>query len=152
MSKLFEKALDCLPSNPEEAYRHFKVIKDELESHAKAEEEVLFHPLMSRLESYDAEAVVLEGEQEHHVFALLLKELSQIDCHAPEWGAKLTVLSELVEHHVEEEERDIFPKAKEIFSGFETENMATELVKTKAAMKTQVDSLLSQEAKILANP
>lgn len=48
-----------------------------------------------------------EGE-EHLVIALLLNELSRMDVDDTDWKAKLTVLSEIVDHHVEEEEGEIF--------------------------------------------
>lgn len=52
--------------------------------------------------------------EEHKVVKRLLKELNSSDKSTKEWGAKLTVLREIVEHHVSEEEGELFKKAKKV--------------------------------------
>ena len=52
---------------------------------------------------------MLEGTQEHHVADVLLEELHRMRKNDERWGAKLKVLQESIEHHIEEEERRMFP-------------------------------------------
>jgi hypothetical protein len=59
-----------------------------------------------------AEEMVDEAFEEHHVVDLVLGELPQVDPEDERFEAKMTVLSELVEHHVEEEEHEMFPLAE----------------------------------------
>jgi hemerythrin-like domain-containing protein len=53
-----------------------------------------------------------EAFEEHHVVDLVLAELPQVDPEDERFEAKMTVLSELVKHHVEEEEEEMFPMAE----------------------------------------
>jgi|SRR5688572_1980818 len=59
---------------------------------------------------------VLEGYQEHHVADLILKELHAVARGDERWGAKFKVLKENIEHHIEEEERRMFPAARAVLS------------------------------------
>jgi len=56
--------------------------------------------------------MVLEAYEEHHVVKTMLKELPRVDPNADNFKAKMTVLKELVAHHVEEEEKEMFPMAE----------------------------------------
>ncbi len=71
-------------------------------------EEHLFYPLV-RQAVPDADFLILEGLEEHHVAKLLLKELDKSSPGDEEFVPKVTVLIEIVRQHVEREERDIFP-------------------------------------------
>ena len=64
---------------------------------------------MVRETNDDISETVDEGEQEHHVAKLLLAEIKQLPDGSDEWVAKVTVLRESVEHHIDEEESDLFP-------------------------------------------
>jgi hypothetical protein len=88
-------------------------IKQALELHTKIEEEI-FYPALRDVESKKAEEMVLEAYEEHHVVKLVLAELPQVDPEDERFHAKMTVLKELIEHHVEEEEDEMFKLAKKI--------------------------------------
>jgi len=81
----------------------------ELTVHELIEEQVLYPALVSHK---TARAIVLEGSQEHHVADVLLKELRRMPKSDERWGAKFKVLQESIEHHIEEEERRMFPIAR----------------------------------------
>jgi len=84
-----------------------------LEGHTTIEEE-LFYPAVKELATKKAEGMVAEAFEEHHVVKLVLAELPNVDPEAERFEAKMTVLSELVEHHAEEEEEEMFKLAKKI--------------------------------------
>jgi hemerythrin superfamily protein len=84
-----------------------------LEGHTTIEEE-MFYPAVRELESKKAEEMVNEAFEEHHVVKLVLQELPKVETDDERFEAKMTVLSELVEHHVEEEEKEMFKLAKKI--------------------------------------
>jgi hemerythrin-like domain-containing protein len=86
-------------------------IESELKLHTKLEEEV-FYPAVREVGTAKAEEMVDEAFEEHHVVDLVLGELPQVDPEDERFEAKMTVLSELVEHHVEEEEHEMFPLAE----------------------------------------
>jgi hemerythrin superfamily protein len=87
-------------------------LKQELLAHAEAEDVVFYQPLKAADTTHD---LILEAEEEHRVVARLLGELERLSPENERWKARATVLKELVEHHVEEEEGDMFKKAKGVF-------------------------------------
>ena len=83
----------------------FARLKDELDIHARVEETVFYPAIKQAAETRE---IVLEGFEEHHVVKMLLKELEAVPVDTEQWTAKLKVLQENVEHHVEEEEGEMF--------------------------------------------
>lgn len=83
---------------------------DELEVHTALEEQIFYPAVHDRSE--ELAEVVDEGVQEHHVADVLIAEAKELDPSAAEWVAKLTVLIESVEHHIGEEETELFPQAR----------------------------------------
>ncbi len=75
-------------------------------------EETIFYPAVQGIGTEDAKDQVLEAIEEHHVVKLVLQELPKVDPKADSFEAKMTVLKELVAHHVEEEEHEMFPMAE----------------------------------------
>jgi hemerythrin superfamily protein len=84
-----------------------------LEGHTLIEEEI-FYPAVRGLETQKAEEMVLEAYEEHHVVKLVLAELPRVNPEDERFEAKMTVLAELVEHHVEEEEKEMFKLAQKL--------------------------------------
>ena len=81
----------------------------ELTVHELIEEKLLYPSLAPHPEVRE---IVLEGTQEHHVADVLLKELRRMDPRDERWAAKWKVLQESIEHHIQEEERQMFPLAR----------------------------------------
>jgi hemerythrin-like domain-containing protein len=91
----------------------FQDFKLALLVHSKVEEAVFY----SQLKSYPPlETNELEAENEHRVAGLLLEELNTMPKNNPEWMAKFMMLKEMLEHHIQEEEQEIFKKAKRALS------------------------------------
>ena len=90
----------------------FATIKGELTLHEVIEEEIFYPELKAHPKAKD---IVLEGYQEHHVVDLLMGELEELDVDDESWGAKAKVMKENVEHHMEEEEGDMFKQARRVF-------------------------------------
>lgn len=82
----------------------------ELSVHAAIEEQV-FYPEVRRLVP-DESAMTLESLEEHHIVKWVLSELEGLDPEHERFQPKVTVLIELVRHHVEEEESDLFPAVR----------------------------------------
>jgi len=82
----------------------------ELTKHATAEEEI-FYPAI-RDDSKENEDLVDEATVEHASAKALISQLSQMDPHDDLYDAKVKVLGEYIDHHVKEEEGEMFPKAK----------------------------------------
>ena len=89
----------------------FSKIQKEWESHMLGEE-IHFYPALRKKESF----MVLERYEEHELGKKLIYELDKLDKDDEHWMPKMGVLQEIIELHIDEEESEIFPKAKEIIS------------------------------------
>jgi hemerythrin-like domain-containing protein len=101
----------------------------ELEVHTKLEEEI-FYPAAKARGSEDVTDVVDEGLEEHHVVELLIAELKQLDPSDGTFDPKFKVLTENVEHHIEEEEGELLPEAAKDL-GSETEQLGNQMEQRK---------------------
>lgn len=102
-----------------------------LTTHEAMEEQVLYPALKAHPEAKD---IVLEGYQEHHVADVVLKELQELPPSDERWGAKLKVLKESLEHHIEEEEGDMFKKARAAFGKAELDDIGRRMQAMKKGM------------------
>ena len=96
-----------------------------IQGHTTIEEEI-FYPAVKGLETKKAEEMVAEALEEHHVVKLVLEELPELDVEDEQFEAKMTVLSELVEHHADEEEDEMFKTARKIGEA-ELEDLGTRM-------------------------
>lgn len=131
MLKTDHRHVQELFSKFEEADKHARSsIADEalaaLEVHAAIEEELVYPAIAEVVEE---EELVNEAKEEHHVAKLLIKELHKMGAGDEKFRTKFKVLGEIVKHHIEEEEGEMFPQAEE--GGLETEQLSQDVVKRK---------------------
>ena len=107
---LFENVLDT--EDGEERQTLMDEIVEKLKVHTQIEEEI-FYPAIREL-GEKGEKMILEALEEHHVVDLVIAELPTLDPEDDRFEAKMTVLCELVNHHVEEEEKEMFKLAKKL--------------------------------------
>jgi hypothetical protein len=98
----------------------FATIKGELTLHEIVEEEIFYPELKAHPKAKD---IVLEGYEEHHVVDVLMGELEALDVSDETWGAKALVMKENVEHHIEEEEGEMFRQARSVFDAAELDDL-----------------------------
>jgi len=109
----------------------FAQLKLELDIHARIEEEIFYPAIKEAKETRD---ITLEAYEEHNVVKQLLAELDELPKSDETWGAKLKVLKENVEHHVEEEEGEMFTSVREVLSREQIEELGARM---EAAKKEQ---------------
>jgi iron-sulfur cluster repair protein YtfE (RIC family) len=111
----------------------FAELKNELDVHTRIEEEILY----PALEEYEeTRSISLEAYEEHALVKQLLEELASAPKDDEQWTAKFTVLKENVEHHVEEEEGEMFQKARKVLSDDDIEELGERLQEAKQAQKS----------------
>jgi len=115
----------------------FARLKAELDLHAMIEEEIFYPALEDTEEAHD---ITLEAYEEHRVVKQLLAELAAEPKDTEEWSAKFTVLKENIEHHVEEEEGELFKKARQVLSAEEIETLGEQLQNAKQQNKSAAAS------------
>ena len=113
----------------------FTQLKTELDIHAMIEETILYPVLEKADPTHD---VTLEAYEEHRLVKQLLGELESEAKDTEEWTAKFTVLKENVEHHVEEEEGEMFKKVRKALSQEEIETLGARLEEAKGKQKAAV--------------
>src|SRR3954454_10277139 len=117
-------------------------IERELKIHAQLEEE-LFYPTFKKVaEDTDAEDLFYEATEEHHVVDMVLPELKASSVKSPEFDAKAKVLKDLIEHHVREEEGEMFPQAQRLM----TDAQLRELGEAMGARKKTLQAMWTNPA------
>jgi hypothetical protein len=113
----------------------FATIKGELTVHEVIEEEI-FYPALK--EHPKAKELVLEAYEEHHVVDQVMAELENLDVSDETWGAKATVMKENVEHHIEEEEKEMFGQARQVFDRGELEDLGARMEERKKSAQQEL--------------
>ncbi|MEO8585074.1 MAG: hemerythrin domain-containing protein [Acidobacteriota bacterium] len=111
----------------------FDRIADELDIHAKVEEEI-FYPAMKATDDEEAIDEVLEAVEEHGVVKSLLAQLGKMTPEDETFDAKVTVLIESVEHHAREEEDEMFPEAEKVLGEPKLRDLGARIEKRKAEL------------------
>jgi hemerythrin-like domain-containing protein len=108
------------------------MLEQDLRAHMKGEEEILYPALQEEIEDK-----ILEAIEEHQLVKMASSVLDETPASDKRWLAKLKVIKENIEHHVEEEEDEIFEAAKEKISKDKLEEMGKrfEEVKKKTASR-----------------
>lgn len=103
-----------------------ETVLNDLEVHAALEEEIFYPAVRERIE---AELLMDQALEEHHVAKFLMEELEYMDPEDERYDAKFRVLAESVRHHINEEENELFPKALE--TGMDFQGLGEELTERK---------------------
>ena len=137
VSGIFEKLEETTERAVKTREELFGKLKEELDIHAHIEETILYPVLRREAETRE---ITLEGLEEHHVMKVLLRELNAMQVGSEQWAAKLKVLKENVEHHVEEEEGEMFVEARKILSKDQVEEIGAQLEAEKKAQQQKAAS------------
>jgi|SwirhisoilCB2_FD_contig_101_1281257_length_1361_multi_5_in_0_out_0_2 hemerythrin-like domain-containing protein len=122
--------LKRLESRPDEDL--FEQIENELKVHTQIEEEIFYPAYRDSVEGkQQQEKLYYEALEEHHVVDMVLPEIKAESEDSPEFAAKAKVLKDLVEHHIEEEEKDMFPKARRAMGTTELRDIGMRLKERK---------------------
>ena len=119
----------------------FGRLKTELTVHETIEEEI-FYPALK--EHPRAKDIVLEGIEEHNVVDAILGELTDLEPTHETWGAKAEVMRENVEHHLGEEEADMFVKARRIFDPSELEALGKRMAARRITARAGVRAIAAR--------
>ena len=130
--ELFEKGEKTTERAGKRRVSLLATLKAELEAHELVEEKVLYPALKPHR---DARDIVLEGYQEHHVADVLVRELERLSTDDERWGAKFKVLKENIEHHIEEEEGDMFKTARSVLDREQLESLGLRMEALKAGRR-----------------
>lgn len=105
-------------------------------SHAAAEEESFYGPM---IETEDGQPHARHSVAEHKELDDIMQELNEMDMSSPGWLTRFKTLKDRYEHHIEEEEEDIFPVAKDVLGADKAGEVAAEFAERKKEERKLVD-------------
>lgn len=115
-------------------------ITEELEVHTQVENEIFYPAFKKAGEKGDDAKMFFEAREEHRaVGELVLPDLNKTPVASEQFSGRAKVLKELVEHHVKEEEGEMFPRAKKLMSKDELQSLGEQ-------METRKQELLQQRS------
>ncbi|WP_285423190.1 hemerythrin domain-containing protein [Pseudomonas sp. efr-133-TYG-103a] len=115
----------------------------EITIHTKLEEELLY-PAFKEAGAKEQDIMYYEAKEEHRtVDSLVLPDLKQTDPSTPEFSGRVKVVKELLEHHIEEEESEMFPQAKKLLGKAKLDELGAQMEAMKAQYKKSLMSDLA---------
>jgi hemerythrin-like domain-containing protein len=103
----------------------------EVESHAQIEEEIFYPAFRERGDAKEDEKLFFEAAEEHRLVKDNMPELQATDPTTELFSARAKVMKDLIEHHAEEEESELFPRARELMSSDELKDLGRRLEQRK---------------------
>ena len=123
-----EGLLDDLEPTTERAVKTrqelFDRVRTSLTIHEIIEEEIFYPTLKAHPKARD---IVLEGYEEHEVVNHVMGELGQLPVDDETWGPKAKVMIENIRHHIQEEEGEMFVKARQVFDREELQELGNRM-------------------------
>lgn len=93
----------------------FQTLKNEVTAHHEAEESVVFPDVKSKSEE-EGKKIVREMIEEHNIGSYQMSLLDRTSVSNETWDAKFSVLKEVLLHHMDEEEKELFKQAKKVLT------------------------------------
>lgn len=124
---------------PSEKFEIARQVCGDLLIHMAIEEALFYPPARKALKDKD---LIKDGEEEHEEAKDLIRQLGDIDPASSEFDEKMQKLFEGINHHVEDEEQEMFPQARK--AGLDLEDIGKQLQAAKNEMRTRLG--LSPEA------
>lgn len=110
----------------------------EITIHTRLEEEILY-PAFKEAGGKEQDIMYFEAKEEHRtVDSLVLPDLKQTDPGTPEFSGRVKVVKELLEHHIEEEETEMFPQAKKLLGKAKLDELGAQMEAMKASYKKEM--------------
>ena len=124
-------------------------IERQLKTHAQIEEEVFYPAFKAATEKMEEQSMFYEAAEEHHVVDMILPALKAANKKSPEFEAKATVLKELLEHHIKDEETEMFKVARQVFSEEQLREIGDLMQARRASIEAMWDHPLLRPVKKL---
>jgi len=128
VKQLFKEVNDLSDGSHATRRKLFEQIDEELTLHARLEETIFYPKFKAKSKAASEERdEILEALEEHASVKELLRKLEATDPADETYKAKVQVLGELVEHHVKEEESEMFKQARKLFTSEELDEIGAQI-------------------------
>ncbi len=116
-------------------YDSFNQLYEALNVHAEVEEQVFYPAIRAR---QDTEKLVDEAHKEHEEAKQMLEDVSSLSPTSAEFKAKIRELKQAVQHHIQEEENEVFSQVRQCMSEEEREQLGREFEVVKSKLQTEI--------------
>lgn len=130
VSRLFAQMLSTSSAEKGRREELFETLKGELTRHAHAEEKVFYPPLREKQQTHE---IIEEGINEHHHVEDMLAQAAIIPADSDDWLDAMQTLKDNVQHHVREEEGEIFGQARQLLGEAVLDAMTDRVIEAKQA-------------------
>lgn len=117
-------------------------VTEEIKAHSRVEEEILYPAYLDAVRKKERD-LYYEAKEEHHVVDLVLAELQEVPINSERFKAKATVLKELIEHHIKEEEKEMLPKMRKALPAGELNSLGERMAQRKEQLLHGLDTEFS---------
>lgn len=129
---LFEQLTNTTKRAEKTRVELLEKIRLELDVHTQIEEEIFYPAFKQAVGESKDEAMVFEALEEHRAAGeLVLPDLLDTDITSDKFSGRAKVLKELVEHHADEEEKEMFKKARELFDRAQLDELGAQMAERK---------------------
>jgi hemerythrin-like domain-containing protein len=120
----------------------------EFEVHAAIEEEILYPAFHQAKQTAEDEKLFFEALEEHRaVKELVLPDLQDTDVTSDQFGGRAKVLKDLILHHAEEEEKELFPRARKLLGKEQLETLGGEMEARKSELTIDLSAIAPAEGR-----
>ena len=135
VSALFKKAI---AAKGQQRQQYFETIAAELLLHAKSEEKTFYAAIKEQAKDEELQDKMPHAKEEHEEIVEWINNVSKEKTDSDQWLIAFGELKHAVEHHVKEEEEEIFPKAKKVIDKAQAVELAKKMDELKASQKKKM--------------
>ena len=122
-------------------------IAQELRVHSQIEEEIFYPAFHAAREKADDDAMYFEALEEHRAAGeLVLPDLERTEVSSEKFSGRAKVLKELIEHHADEEEKEMFPRARKLLSAEELDELGEKMAARKRELMALGTGMVARAA------
>ena len=141
MEKLLEELAQSTPRGVKKRTELLEKIRVELKAHTTIEEEIFYPAFKARGDQSDDDKMYFEALEEHRAAGdLVLPDLLATPVGNEKFSGRAKVLKELVTHHADEEEKEMFPRAKKLLDKATLASLGEKMAMRKAELVKQLKS------------
>jgi len=143
--RLLRSLLDELAETHAEGHRRQLLarVEDEVKMHTKIEEEIFYPAFRDAVASQKERRLYWEALEEHHAADLILADTRKADVGSDVFGGRAKVLKEIIEHHADEEEAEMFPEARRRFTPSRLRELGAQMAEMKKTGGSKKGALAS---------
>jgi hemerythrin-like domain-containing protein len=127
LRKILKQLENSSDNNGDRRTELLRQIEGAVQTHTTIEEEIFYPAFHESARSKSDDKLYYEAIEEHHVIDLVMPEIQDTDVESEQFAAKAKVLKDLIEHHIEEEEKMMFPKARKLMGTEELREIGQQL-------------------------